>query len=795
MLILTPWQSTLLDAFRNARHEIVVVSPFIKAPIAATVVAAADRAGIRVRTLTRFKTEDFAAGVSDLDAVWMLSSHVGGREAAFEARVDNKLHAKIYLVDREMAFVGSSNLTFSGLMRNYEACLLTRDPAVLAQIGDQVDAYWAGRRTPDTAAFQAMLAGLSRRGRIFAAEDEHPYSIEAPLDMFESQALDAKDPDWLDASAPAAPIERITTPVPQPDEDVLRPDRDDPLSILRHVTAIDSRAEMYLEALQRMGLHPEQARDAYGLTIRHPSIKGWARRVEGIALPFRAIDPATFFQAPPRHGPIGYVVFNVACFVIATRSGLLRRFGRAGVASLIAAARLQETISTLWNSNFLGPLVLGPGTTHADATATIQIRAAAERLFGTIALVEGLDAAIHFIERHFNPLDILGSDMASVLAFKDSKTALQEITQAQHHGLLPQYGGYENSGTENDPLWRCEVSVGKTLRAVGAGARKSTAEMNAAEAALAQMRQHQGWSRLAQDAVARGLTQARVRNFMLPTQSLSHRQEELTVRAYREVLGCSMEPLLGTSALVDVETRAVLRLPGCNQALSILGRSLLEYGLERRSWQQGREWTRGVTNRVMTDEIAILMRTQELRAAAGFTNPVARQTLVDTSVAVVAAICLHLGYDAGLDALAGGLDRICDRVEETRRIGAEGDVFSRLQALGTMDPVGSYTPLLQDVTQRVDGSLPTYESRMEGPIHSPTAISTVTWRGWQARADGATKKESRHRAAYALLMDLKPECAALAAEAATFVASKIATSGAADLRNSGLGARRDQPSI
>ena len=82
MLILTPWQTMLLDALRQAQDEVILVSPFIKAPIAATLVAAADRPGVRVRTLTRFKTEDFAAGVSDLDAAWMLSAHVGGRQAS-----------------------------------------------------------------------------------------------------------------------------------------------------------------------------------------------------------------------------------------------------------------------------------------------------------------------------------------------------------------------------------------------------------------------------------------------------------------------------------------------------------------------------------------------------------------------------------------------------------------------------------------------------------------------------------------------------------------------------------------
>jgi phosphatidylserine/phosphatidylglycerophosphate/cardiolipin synthase-like enzyme len=49
------------------------------------------------------------------------------------------LHAKIYLVDRREAIVGSANLTKGGIEDNYEAGLWICDPAAIKEICSFVD--------------------------------------------------------------------------------------------------------------------------------------------------------------------------------------------------------------------------------------------------------------------------------------------------------------------------------------------------------------------------------------------------------------------------------------------------------------------------------------------------------------------------------------------------------------------------------------------------------------------------------------------------------------------------------
>lgn len=55
------------------------------------------------------------------------------------------LHAKILLVDRAIALVGSANITGSALDRNLECGLLVRDEAVASTIADTLDALLAAK--------------------------------------------------------------------------------------------------------------------------------------------------------------------------------------------------------------------------------------------------------------------------------------------------------------------------------------------------------------------------------------------------------------------------------------------------------------------------------------------------------------------------------------------------------------------------------------------------------------------------------------------------------------------------
>lgn len=67
-----------------------------------------------------------------------------------ERRLCPRVHFKILVFDCEVAYVGSANLTGAGLgmkgatTRNFEAGILTDDPALVDAAADQFDAVWHG---------------------------------------------------------------------------------------------------------------------------------------------------------------------------------------------------------------------------------------------------------------------------------------------------------------------------------------------------------------------------------------------------------------------------------------------------------------------------------------------------------------------------------------------------------------------------------------------------------------------------------------------------------------------------
>lgn len=93
---------------KGAERRIVLCAPFIKMRVLETVLSVVSES-ISIRVVTRWRPEEIAAGVSDLDVFEL----VNGRPNAELLLLDD-LHAKLYVADDE-CLVGSANLTGSAL--------------------------------------------------------------------------------------------------------------------------------------------------------------------------------------------------------------------------------------------------------------------------------------------------------------------------------------------------------------------------------------------------------------------------------------------------------------------------------------------------------------------------------------------------------------------------------------------------------------------------------------------------------------------------------------------------------
>lgn len=52
------------------------------------------------------------------------------------------VHAKVYVIDEEVAFVGSVNFTHDGLYKNYESCVTVLDKTAISAISKEVDSLF-----------------------------------------------------------------------------------------------------------------------------------------------------------------------------------------------------------------------------------------------------------------------------------------------------------------------------------------------------------------------------------------------------------------------------------------------------------------------------------------------------------------------------------------------------------------------------------------------------------------------------------------------------------------------------
>ncbi len=101
-----------------------------------------------------------------------------------------------------------------------------------------------------------------------------------------------------------------------------------------------------------------------------------------------------------------------------------------------------------------------------------------EAVIGAIYVDAGVDAAIEFVNMHWR--ELIDKNVAPP---KDSKTRLQELSHHLGFGT-PQYKVVGRSGSEHEPIFEVEVSLGRDKNAYGNGKSKKLAEFAAASAML-----------------------------------------------------------------------------------------------------------------------------------------------------------------------------------------------------------------------------------------------------------------------------------------------------------------------
>ena len=121
-------------------------------------------AAVRLQVLTRLNVRDCRSFVHDISAMRLLFSNPVTDRCKIELRIDNALHAKLYIFDDATTIVTSSNLTYAGFYKNLEvATLETKDVPIVAASVAHFNAVFAAA-SPVTPQLLADVASALREG-------------------------------------------------------------------------------------------------------------------------------------------------------------------------------------------------------------------------------------------------------------------------------------------------------------------------------------------------------------------------------------------------------------------------------------------------------------------------------------------------------------------------------------------------------------------------------------------------------------------------------------------------------
>lgn len=119
-IIKNPCQDLFYDMIASSQSEISLCAPFVKTDIVSKVLQIKNK-NVTISLITNSNLGAFASGGSDINAIKSLLSH------GFNVYNYQNLHAKIYIFDNEKAIITSANLTYGGLVCNYEYGILIKD--------------------------------------------------------------------------------------------------------------------------------------------------------------------------------------------------------------------------------------------------------------------------------------------------------------------------------------------------------------------------------------------------------------------------------------------------------------------------------------------------------------------------------------------------------------------------------------------------------------------------------------------------------------------------------------------
>lgn len=116
----TPWEDEFLESIKKVEKRVILVAPFIKYSTIKKILSKISQTKkVELVLISRFTKQVFLQKSSDLDLYNLLVNYEFPNIEC-KCFMKNNLHSKIYIIDSKKMFITSSNLSYSGLIKNHE---------------------------------------------------------------------------------------------------------------------------------------------------------------------------------------------------------------------------------------------------------------------------------------------------------------------------------------------------------------------------------------------------------------------------------------------------------------------------------------------------------------------------------------------------------------------------------------------------------------------------------------------------------------------------------------------------
>ena len=428
--------------------------------------------------------------------------------------------------------------------------------------------------------------------------------------------------------------------------------------------------------------------------------------------------------------------------------GIVQRFGVEAGAHFVSRCCDSDLIQCLWDTLGLGPLI-----TETHETTALDIKRAFYRLNAFLLRKFGLLKCLTFVKMSCDPVERLGDDVNSVLAYKDPKTFLQELLQA-NRGSPPSYCRTRAPNSlDHDPEWVCVLSIGQDLNVSCCGASKRDAELRAAELMLTSLGAHPLWSSRLDQFRAEAIERLakRARSPIFNNSALLLRQKSGEISRIIKEWDVNLDPRLLLTAFTPPSAKKWLS----NADLAFVGSFVFAvYHYDRIILSSSYNLTEAQTYDCLEQSISSEGWLFRIYPNAKL---ISRRQKVDLIQAIVAAVFFSNDLETTTAWLGRRIDPLLNVPDQvsTKTAGKPPALILASIPNQYSDSV-SFTGLLQNYTQSLQPpARPMYRYSNRGPGHAPIQECWASFDGLIGYAEAPKKATAANRAAHGLSIALR----------------------------------------